>query len=313
MNGMIAVTDYDWFRHLSSVKNLDEVNFWRPSDIRKPSLREGSPVIFKLRKPFGGWIVGYGVFVRHDVFPAWLAWQNFEEKNGAPSFPEMRRRIERLRSDTPEARKSAGDYLIGCLMLSEPCFFADSEWIRPPAEWPENTVQGKTYDLSVGEGARVWQELLARDPRLRMGESGRDSRKEDAGRFGPPILVHPRRGQGIFRSEVMAAYGRACAVTSEHSLPVLEAAHIRPYADEGVHEVSNGILLRSDIHRLFDKGYVAVDPKHHFIVSNRLREDFENGRTYYPLHGQLIALPGSADHHPDPVHLHWHLQECFKG
>jgi putative restriction endonuclease len=120
-------------------------------------------------------------------------------------------------------------------------------------------------------------------------------------------------GQGIFRSEVIAAYGRACAVTGEHSLPVLEAAHIRPYSDEGVHEVSNGLLLRSDVHRLFDKGYVTVDPQHRFLVSKKLREDYENGRSYYPLHGKVISLPDRAEYAPDPVNLRWHLESCFKG
>ena len=51
-----------------------------------------------------------------------------------------------------------------------------------------------------------------------------------------------------------AAYSSACAVTREHSLPALEAAHIRPFAEEGTHEVSKGLLLRSEIHRQFDKG-----------------------------------------------------------
>jgi len=47
------------------------------------------------------------------------------------------------------------------------------------------------------------------------------------------------------------------------------------------HEVSNGLLLRSDIHRLFDAGYVTVTPDYEFKVSGRLREDFNNGETYY--------------------------------
>jgi hypothetical protein len=51
-----------------------------------------------------------------------------------------------------------------------------------------------------------------------------------ASRYGAPVLVPPRLGQGAFRVAVTDAYGRSCAVTREHSLPVLEAAHIQPYA-----------------------------------------------------------------------------------
>lgn len=71
----------------------------------------------------------------------------------------------------------------------------------------------------------------------------------------------------------LGAYGGACVVTGEHSLPVLEAAHIRPYGAEGTHDVPNGLLLRADIHRLFDAGYVTVTPDHQFVVSRRLAQE----------------------------------------
>jgi putative restriction endonuclease len=146
-----------------------------------------------------------------------------------------------------------------------------------------------------------------------MGLEGRDAPSFARGRYGDPLLIRPRLGQGIFRSEVIAAYERECAVTGEHSLPVLEAAHIRPYSDAGLHEVPNGLLLRSDVHRLFDKGYVAVDTEHRFLVGKRLKEDFENGRSYYPLHGKIISLPNRAEYRPDPANLRWHLESCFRG
>ena len=110
----------------------------------------------------------------------------------------------------------------------------------------------------------------------------------------------PRLGQGTFRVSVTDAYGRACAVTGEHSLPVLEAAHIRDYARDGPHEVRNGILMRADLHRLFDKGYLTISPEHRLEVSSRLRADYANGRSYYPLQGQASnrvpsgSKPGST-------------------
>jgi hypothetical protein len=70
---------------------------------------------------------------------------------------------------------------------------------------------------------------------------------------------------------------RACAVTGEHSLPVLEAAHIRPYARGGEHDVANGLSLRTDIHRLFDKGYVTVDEDAKFVVGRRLKQASRTG------------------------------------
>jgi putative restriction endonuclease len=121
MIGFIAVTDHEWFEFLASIAPLDEVNFWRPSDTRTPrQLEVGPPVHLKRGQRIDGRSVGYGVLSHHDVFPAWLAWDNFDVKNGARTFAEMRSRIESLRSDAPEASQSvAGDYQIGCLMLAE--------------------------------------------------------------------------------------------------------------------------------------------------------------------------------------------------
>ncbi len=319
MPSPILVTDHEWFEYLQAHGPFDEVNFWRPSDKRKPSWPVGTPTLFKLRKPYGGWIVGYGLFARHELVPAWLAWDAFGDKNGAADFSRMRDRIEKLRRNTGAAEDPAapitraGDYFIGCLMISQPVFLDREAWVRPPAGWPDNAVQGKSYDLTVGEGARVWQEVISAAGAKRTGASVSGPGTSTGPRYGDPTLVRPRLGQGTFRLSVTAAYARACAVTQEHSLPALEAAHIRPFAEEGTHEVSNGLLLRSDIHRLFDKGYVGVTPEYRFVVSKALKEDFENGRTYYPLHGREIAIPGIAAEKPDINYLEWHLSSRFRG
>jgi putative restriction endonuclease len=83
---------------------------------------------------------------------------------------------------------------------------------------------------------------------------------EAQARFGEPQLIQPRLGQGAFRVLVTDVYNRRCAVTHERTLPALEAAHIRPYGDGGEHEARNGLLLRRDIHSLFDAGYVTSRP-----------------------------------------------------
>jgi putative restriction endonuclease len=80
---------------------------------------------------------------------------------------------------------------------------------------------------------RADQPLLARLDRLAAPSGG--------ARYGAPILHRPRLGQAIFRVQVLDAYGRACAVSSEHSLPVLEATHIQPYARGGEHDVANAL------------------------------------------------------------------------
>jgi putative restriction endonuclease len=102
-------------------------------------------------------------------------------------------------------------------------------------------------------------------------------------------------------------------VTGERTLPALDAAHIRPYAEGGEHAVSNGLLLRRDIHCLFDLGYVTVTPDNVFEVSPRIREEFENGRDYYAMHGRPLLIPRRNDLRPDPAALDWHNQQRFLG
>lgn len=131
--------------------------------------------------------------------------------------------------------------------------------------------------------------------------------------YGEPTLVRPRLGQGGFRILVTDTYERRCAITREKALPVLEAAHIQSVSEGGQHRIDNGLLLRSDIHRLFDRGYVTVTPDHRFLVSRKLKEDFDNGEPYYPLHGGMLWLPKEANARPRREFLEWHADSLFKG
>lgn len=133
-------------------------------------------------------------------------------------------------------------------------------------------------------------------------------------RYGTPTLISPRLGQGAFRVLVTDAYKRRCAITGESTLPVLEAAHILPFVNSGPHQVSNGLLLRSDFHKLFDLGYVTVDTDLRVRVSKRIREDWFNGKAYYRLDGQpLQVLPEALDQRPKSDFLAWHNKEVFQA
>jgi putative restriction endonuclease len=112
---------------------------------------------------------------------------------------------------------------------------------------------------------------------------------------------------------VTDAYERRCVVTNERTLPVLEAAHIKPYSLHGPHELSNGLLLRSDLHTLFDRGYLTVTPAKRVRISRRIHEEFENGRDYYALDGREIRLPVVRNASPSNELLEWHGDTVFRG
>jgi putative restriction endonuclease len=183
--------------------------------------------------------------------------------------------------------------------LAEPFFFREAEWIPVPSDFSLNIVQGKGYDSedqTTGKALlRVINERLATQPTANNDPVPATVAVVESVRYGEPMIVRPRLGQGIFRVVVTDAYERRCAITGERTLPVLEAAHIKPYSSGGPHEPENGLLLRSDLHTLFDQAYLTVDANQlKVVVSSRIREEFENGRDYYHLQGRAIRLPARA-------------------
>ena len=304
INLVVAVTDHDWFTTLSQMPNLSEVNFWAPSTNNFRALKPGELFLFKLRSPHNV-IVGGGIFAHSNIMPCSLAWEAFGEANGARSEREMRTNIARLRSAGP---KDLSNFKIGCRVLTQPFFLEQTNWIPQPKDWSPNIVAYKRYSTEGGEGLALWEQLherLSRRPKVGIAESGP--------RYGSPYLIKPRLGQGGFRVLVTDAYHRRCAVTQERTLPALDAAHIRPYHTGGDHVLSNGLLLRRDIHGLFDTGYVTVTPSLEFEVSQTIREEFENGRDYYKLQGKQIQVPNRLELRPDHNALSWHNDNIYKG
>lgn len=303
----LGVTDNDWFDFLSHA-DVDEVNFWQPSG-RVPfvGLEPGAPFLFKLKRPYNH-VAGGGTFVKFSTLPLSLAWEVFGIKNGAESREVFEAMIRRLISN-PNAREPE----IGCTVLTAPFFWPKENWIANPNGWASNIVRGRYYDTYKSDGANLWASVQERF-KSPLTSGLPDQVQETSARYGEPTLIKPRLGQGAFRVVVTDAYRRRCAITGESTLPVLEAAHIRPFAKSGVNEVSNGMLLRSDFHKLFDAGLVTVTPELRVEVSPQIKEQWFNGRLYYRLHGTTLSnLPQELANHPNENFLRWHNENCFQG
>jgi putative restriction endonuclease len=307
MRFWVGVTDKDWFQFLAGIQP-DEANFWQPSGSRSFRVLEpGGSFLFKLHSP-DNFIVGGGHFVRYSALPASLAWDAFGTKNGVRSLEELRHRVRRYRRND-----DALDPVIGCNILSEPFFLPRSAWIPAPASWAPNIVQGKTYDTDAEDGQALWSAVRSALIESRAS-AAQVAEADPEARYGSEYLTRGRLGQGAFRVLVTDAYERRYAVTGEKTLPVLEAAHLRPYADNGPHRVNNGLLLRSDLHKLFDLGYVTVTPDLRVEVSSRLKSDWHNGREYYAYHGQSLQVqPADMVNRPSREYLTWHNESRFKA
>lgn len=117
--------------------------------------------------------------------------------------------------------------------------------------------------------------------------------------------VAQRRGQPLFRARLLDAYGGRCAITGCTAVEVLEAAHVLPYRGEHTHRLDNGLLLRADLHTLFDCQLLWITPEHTVALAPAVL-----ATDYALLQGKPLILPASKADHPNPAHLAEHAARC---
>jgi len=310
MKMYVGVTDGNWFNSLKE-RNATEVNFWKPSATNFRALSKNDLFLFKLHSP-NNFVVGGGFFVHFSILPSFLAWQAFGENNGAKSLDELNKRLKIYRSKN---RINDENFDIGCIILTDVFYFERNDWIPIPSDWSSNIVSGKSYTLDTQTGKALFRQVEdRRQAQYSINkEVGQASSVHENNRYYKTMTKH-RIGQGAFRILVTDAYKRRCAITGEKTLPVLEAAHVKPFSREGPNDIRNGILLKSDFHTLFDDGYITVDKDHKINVSKKLYNDYGNGKYYYKFHGErLIFLPDTLQEHPSEEFLTWHNENVYVG
>ncbi|GAB3859410.1 hypothetical protein GCM10028801_20770 [Nocardioides maradonensis] len=312
----LGVTDNAWADFLGADDTITEANFWVPSArsfMGRASYDE--PFLFKTKSPREG-LVGGGFYAGYYEQRISEAWAIFGRGNGVPDEDTLHRAIQIYRDRTHKPYEP--DPTIGCIIIRNLFFARPGEELAAPEHWGRSIVQGKTYDASdpdfayVDHAFRALQAGARLDVRWDHDLIGIDLDQEDP-RYGEPVLTRPRLGQGSFRLAVLEAYENRCAITGGRMSPTLQAAHIRPYAQGGVHRVPNGLALRSDMHTLYDRGYLGIDSDYRLRVSPRLHRDFGNGVELYSreARGEVIRLPQSPADNPDRDALTWHMDTVF--
>ncbi len=312
MKFYLGVTDNNWFNFLAR-QNREDVNFWQPGgNTNFKLLQSGAPFLFKLKFPTNA-IGGIGFFSSHTFLPISIAWDVFNKGNGCNTLQELQKMIMPLRRDQSDTNPQ-----IGCIVLTNPIFFKKEDWISTPDDWGKSIVQGKSYSTDSAFGNELWikiERLLQKYLYQVADEEKSQLILEDteSPMYGKSVLTKVRLGQGAFRVLVTDAYNRKCAISGEKTLPVLEAAHIKPFAESGSHFISNALLLRSDLHKLFDTGYLTVTSDLKVEISKRIKEEFENGKDYYKFHGSnLFNLPNRIQDKPGSMFIEWHNENIYK-
>ena len=312
MKFYLGVTDDNWYNYLSRI-SPEDINFWQPGGRASfKVIQSGAPFLFKLKGTLNA-IGGVGFFSSHTFLPMSIAWDTFRKSNGCETYDEFSRMILKYRTDKQNLNPT-----IGCIVLSNPIFFKPEDWIDTPSDWSKSIVQGKSYDTEEPIGKLFWQKvehLLEKYLYINAEDEGQFRFEEPfSPLYGNSILSKVRIGQPAFRVLVTDAYSRRCSITGEKTLPVLEAAHIKPYADAGPHLISNGLLLRSDMHKLFDSGYLTITNDFKIEISSRIKEEYQNGKEYYKYHGSdLLILPNREIDKPNKSFIDWHNTNIYKG
>jgi hypothetical protein len=158
----------------------------------------------------------------------------------------------------------------------------------------KNIVGGRHFEEEILEIEKELEESPEFDP-----QNQTDARKK----MLRQIVV--RQGQRKFRLKLIAAYDAKCAITHCGVLPILEAAHITPYLGNTTNLAANGILLRSDIHTLWDLGLIAIHPTSKYVfVDASITDD-----TYRALHRTTPSEPSDIANKPSTAALakQWEL------
>ncbi len=279
----IATTDKSWVDTLKEFDLNSYVNFWTPTPWNIKSLKNGDRFYFMLKAPIR-LIGGFGEFVEYKNMNVEDAWVEYGYRNGRKTKESF---ISSIQTYINKNSKKFGGtdidpdkYLIGCIILKN-CQFWDSD----------EFINLSSYGISFPNQVVTWKSFSTNDP---IHQKPKIPFQLVGGkRIVCPIISNSREGQSKFKSELLKAYNNKCCI-SENDIPeLLEAAHIQEYKNIESNHVQNGLLMRVDIHRLYDNKLIAVDDEYIIHVSNLILD-----KEYRSFHGRKISLPKDPDNYP---------------
>jgi putative restriction endonuclease len=312
MKAYLGITDSDWIATLGvGGPEVAQANFWNPGGTRSfRALQHGEVFLFKTHSARGDGIVGGGVFDAFVFMRVDEAWETFGLANGVSSIDEFLTRVGKYRRSSDPLTPATQ---VGCTLLRDVRFFDPVETQPRPADFSTNIVQGRTYDLDELDAQHPVLIAAAHLAMPGVVAPGAPVPLDAQQRmFGDARLQTVRLGQDAFKAVIAHNYGYHCAITGDKVRPVLEAAHIVPVAAGGQHRPDNGLLLRSDMHTLYDRGYIGIDERYRLRVSPLLRAEFGNGDALYAKSGESIETPSRRSDKPAREFLQWHMETVFK-
>jgi len=168
---------------------------------------------------------------------------------------------------------------------------------------PATDVMLSNFNVSPVDLMSSFQEYLTNFPPVTFDPGS----LEDAREKQLAVMVR-RQGQGSFRKALLSAYSERCVMTRTRTSWVLEAAHIVPYLGKKTNVLPNGLLLRADVHTLFDLGLISIEPNERRITISKVLQQ----SPYRGLHGRPVLQPNRASAQPSADALAYHYSRFRK-
>lgn len=272
-------------------KDFKLINFWTPTGWEPKKINPGDMFYLFLKSPYRK-VGGYARYVYSFQLTVRDAWNKFGQANGASDINMMLEQLSSIRGSRIDENT-----IIGCIMLQDPVFLPDNEFFDSMEIGVE--IKQAMQKFKYIKGAEIIRQEYTID-------KIDDYILNEEATVEYTLSAHKRRiGQSTFREKLLELY-RKCAVTREDYPLVLEAAHIDPYIGESSNYPQNGLILRSDVHKLFDANLLAIDTNYHVKLSNILA-----GTSYERFENEPIVLPENKNFYPSEDALKRRIEKLF--
>ena len=249
-------------------------------------------------------VVGGGFFISWYKISLDEAWSRFGVRNGVTDFDDL----------VAEVKEHGGHRSSNIIAatLGNNFIFDGSSLITVPEEVSSHFKSGMRFILNIDDPTGRYLYQVAKKVYSQDLDKYGDTWK---GVYYLASRSHFRSYSAGFYAKVRAAYKFKCAVTGSTIVPLLEVAQLRPFYDFKEQIAANGILLRSDFHRLFSLGYITLeyvtDDKVVIRTSSCLKS--VGAAEYLEYEGKQVSLPDDKTAWPNPQYLEWHRKNCFEN
>ena len=284
-------------------------NFWTLKE-KDPApelvhVKPGTLVIYVMPDNGHQLIVGGGYFVSWGEQSPKIAWERFGVRNGSSSYADLLAEIKRQGGD--EHSMLVSSVLFGTFIFSK------SETLLVPDEFKDEfTASGTRFILSLKEPLGLYLKRILRDRRAGLKTDEYSSNWRGIYYLAAKQVEHSDIDG--FYAAVQAAYGSKCAITGSACLPLLDVANIQPCYSNTFQSVQNGILMRTDFHRLFSEGFMTLcyQGDEAIVIKVSASVDSVGAGDYKRYDGQKLTLPQDKALWPKREYLEWHRQKCFE-